>query len=124
MPAAEDTASVSARNQPALYIVHSSIDEARDAEFNEWYSTKHCVDVLEGTPGVTRARRFKRILGDDSHSYIAVYEFEDESSLHQFLESDLREKLLAEHHALWDPFPDLNRGGYVEIWSSDDRDVR
>ena len=104
---------------PALYIVHSSIDAQRDEGFNEWYSTKHCPAVLT-SPGALRARRYRRILGDDTHAYIAVYEFQDEGSLQQFLDSSLRSELLEEHHALWDPFPDLTRGGYVQIWSSDD----
>jgi antibiotic biosynthesis monooxygenase (ABM) superfamily enzyme len=105
-----------------LFIVHSSIDSEREEAFNHWYTTKHCPDVLKA-PGAISARRYRRILGDDPQMYIAVYEFESEDALNRFLESPYRKELLAEHHALWDPFPDLTRGGYVEIWSSD-RDSR
>jgi antibiotic biosynthesis monooxygenase (ABM) superfamily enzyme len=104
--------------QKALFIVHSSIDAEREEAFNHWYSTKHCPDVLKA-PGALTARRYKRILGDDHQMYIAVYEFESEDALTTFLESPYREQILAEHHELWDPFPDLTRGGYLEIWSSE-----
>lgn len=99
----------------ALYVVHTSVDPARDAEFNHWYNTQHCPDILRFR-GAVSARRYRKILGDDPHQYIAVYEFQDEETLRAWRESDIRGVMYAEHQARFGPFDEPTRSGYVQVW--------
>ena len=49
---------------------------AREDEYNKWYSGTHIPEVL-AVPGVTGARRYKLLGGDDAEpAYLAIYELD------------------------------------------------
>ena len=51
-------------------------DQAKEAEFNEWYNTIHFPDVLE-TAGFARATRWEHISpGEKDAKFLALYEVE------------------------------------------------
>jgi len=51
-------------------------DPAREDEYNKWYSGAHIPDVL-AVPGITGARRYKLLSGDDAEPvYLAIYELD------------------------------------------------
>ena len=51
-------------------------DEAREAEFNEWYEKTHLPDILE-TPGFVRAIRYENTEpADGKAAYVVTYETE------------------------------------------------
>jgi hypothetical protein len=60
-----------------IMVVQSSpADPAKDAEFNEWYATRHLPELLS-VPGFVSARRYRVHRGaEGQHSYLAVYELE------------------------------------------------
>ena len=59
-------------------IVLANAVEGRDDEYNDWYDNTHVHEVLANGP-FTAAQRFKMAdaqMGDVSHSYVAIYEFD------------------------------------------------
>jgi heme-degrading monooxygenase HmoA len=98
-------------------MVHTSIDPARDAEFNEWYNTEHVHDVLRA-PGAISARRYRKIQGSNPHQYLAVYEWDSQASLDAFHSSDYRQQVWKRHQELFLPFPEPDRADYQLIYPS------
>jgi antibiotic biosynthesis monooxygenase (ABM) superfamily enzyme len=98
-----------------LRMVHTSIDPARDAEFNEWYNTEHVHDVLRA-PGAVSARRYRKLTGDSPHDYLAMYEFDSQASLDAFQVSAYRQQVWARHLDLFAPFPEPARADYELIY--------
>ena len=62
-----------------LFVVKASITPDQEAAFNRWYNTEHCPELLQ-FKGAVSARRYKAIMGEDRHQYMAVYEFESEET--------------------------------------------
>jgi hypothetical protein len=69
-----------------LFIVLSNPTEGREDEYNDWYEKVHLPDVLS-VPGVAAAQRYalaampdNDALPKSSHSYLAVYELDDDPS--------------------------------------------
>ena len=59
-----------------LVVGANCADEAREAEFNEWYDKTHLPDILE-TPGFTEALRYENTEPAEGQAkYIAVYRIE------------------------------------------------
>ncbi|MDQ4117162.1 MAG: hypothetical protein M3235_09390 [Actinomycetota bacterium] len=64
-----------------VLVVLSNPTEGQDAEYNEWYTTKHLDEVVE-IPGFVSAQRFRltdaQLSGfqASSHRYLALYEIE------------------------------------------------
>jgi heme-degrading monooxygenase HmoA len=98
-----------------LLIAHTSVDPARDKEFNEWYDREHIRDVLK-FDGVVSARRYKKLRGDDPHQYIAIYEFASEEAADKFFSSEYRKEIYAKHLERFGPFPEPGRDVYIQVW--------
>lgn len=62
-----------------IHLVHTNCrEQAREAEFNDWYSNTHLADMLR-CPGVVSARRYRREdVGEGEAKYLAIYEIEAE----------------------------------------------
>lgn len=63
-----------------------------------------------------RPVRYRMILGDAAHEYIAIYEFQDEQALHDWRASKHRADMYVKHKQRVAPFPEPNRSCYVQIW--------
>jgi hypothetical protein len=63
-------------------LVFSNAVEGREDEYNKWYDEVHVKDVVSVGP-FKSAQRFKVSQGaglpDQSHGYLAIYEFDGES---------------------------------------------
>jgi antibiotic biosynthesis monooxygenase (ABM) superfamily enzyme len=101
-----------------LYQVTTSIDAARDDDFNRWYNERHCPDLLT-FPGCTSARRYRSTLKDDAYQYLAVYEFRDQATYEQWMSSDHRARMIAEHRERFGPEIHSSLATYVQIWPED-----
>lgn len=80
----------------ALFVVRATITKEREADFNKWYNEEHVPQVLRYN-GAVSGRRYKRIMGDDTYQYMAVYEFASEEVFQKFLQSDHLKALRAEY---------------------------
>lgn len=100
---------------PVLFIVHTSIAPEKEEAFNRWYNHKHLRDILRMS-GAVGARRYRRVLGDDEHQYIAIYEYPDQETLEAWRVSEDRETIWAEHQELFGPFAAPTVAGYEQIW--------
>src|SRR5256712_12900796 len=101
------------RDQPmptALFTVKATITPDREKTFNEWYNHEHIPDVFK-FKGVVSARRYKAIMPEDKFQYVAMYEFESEETLQQFLKSDHMAWLKKEYDAHFGDAPDRQRAG-------------
>jgi hypothetical protein len=98
----------------AIFTVKSTIPAEKDAAFNEWYHREHIPDVLRYR-GAVSARRYRAVMPEDRFQYLALYEFQDEPTLREFLASDHFAWLKKEFDT---HFPDgeRQRAAYVQTW--------
>ncbi|HZB92689.1 MAG TPA: hypothetical protein VE397_14675 [Stellaceae bacterium] len=68
----------SAADRPALLAIWTDIDQALEADFNEWYWREHLPERLS-VPGFRRGRRFRALAG--SPRYFACYELDGLATL-------------------------------------------
>lgn len=66
---------------PAMLLAWTSpIDEASDAEFNEWYVSTHVPEIRAAIPEVTSAHRYRLVNPGETASspvrYLAAYEID------------------------------------------------
>ncbi len=99
----------------ALLTVKTTITPAKEEAFNRWYSYEHVPDLLKYR-GAVGARRFKAIMPEDKFQYIALYEFQDEKTLREFLASDHFAWLKAETDTHFGEVCERQRAAYVQIW--------
>ncbi len=97
-----------------LFTVKATISKDQEAAFNRWYNEEHCPQVLR-YKGAVSARRYKAILGEDKYQYMAVYEFQDEPTFWQFLESTHMKELKAEYDRNFGS-SERSRLAYVQVW--------
>ena len=64
-----------------MLSVRATVEPGREAEFNRWYDTEHMPDAVRLFPGCTGGARYKVVLGDGSHEYMALYAFESAAKL-------------------------------------------
>ena len=64
-----------------MLSVRATVDPGREAEFNRWYDNEHVPDAVRMLPGCIGAARYKVVLGDGSHQYMALYAFESAAKL-------------------------------------------
>ncbi|MFQ5954503.1 MAG: DUF4286 family protein [Kiloniellales bacterium] len=98
-----------------LFIVKATITPEQEEAFNRWYNTEHCPQLLRFR-GAVSARRYKAIMGEDRHQYMAVYEFESEETFQRFLDSDHLVELKAEYDASFGSVSERERSAYVQVW--------
>ena len=99
----------------ALFTVKTTITPDREQAFNEWYHHEHIPDVFK-FKGVVGARRYRAIVPEDKFQYLAVYEFESEETLRQFLKSDHFAWLRKEYDAHFGAVSERQRAAYVQVW--------
>lgn len=63
-----------------MLSVRATVEPGREAEFNRWYDNEHVPDAVRML-GAIGAARYKVILGDGSHQYMALYAFESAEKL-------------------------------------------
>ena len=58
-----------------LLSVRATVEPDHEADFNRWYDNEHVPDAVRLLPGCIGAARYKVVLGDGSHQYMALYAF-------------------------------------------------
>ena len=99
----------------AVFTVKATITPDREKAFNEWYNHEHVPDVFK-YKGVVSARRYKAITPEDKFQYIAVYEFESEETLRQFMKSDHLKALKKEYDAHFGDVSERQWATYTQVW--------
>ena len=99
----------------ALFTVKSTITPEREKAFNHWYTHEHIPDFFK-FKGVVSARRYKAIMPEDRFQYVAVYEFESEETLQEFLKSDHFMWLRKEFDSHFGDVSERQRAAYVQVW--------
>ncbi len=98
-----------------LLTVKATIQADQEDAFNHWYNTEHCAQLLR-FPGAVSARRYKTMLSEDKHQYMAVYEFDGEDTFARFQQSQEFKDLLAEYDAKFGEVSTRIREAYVQVY--------
>jgi hypothetical protein len=82
------------------FLVLSNATEGDDDVFNEWYSNRHIVDVIEQVPGVRTIQRFRlaeaqRKPGPYAYRYLCIYRVERAHAAAAFTRLEARSGTLA-----------------------------
>ena len=64
-----------------MLSVRATVEPGREAEFNRLYDSEHMPDAVKMFPGCTGGARYKVVLGDGSHDYMALYAFASAAKL-------------------------------------------
>ena len=83
-----------------LLTVCATISPEKENEFNEWYDRHHIPDMVR-LSGCRTGTRYRVVDGDDSHQYMAFYEFDDLETLEQFRSSEGQVWLINEYDRLF-----------------------
>ena len=70
-----------------VLVVTMEMDEADEAEFNEWYNEQHLPERM-AIPSYVSARRFKLEDGDNALKYLCIWEMVDGSPLQSEMYKD------------------------------------
>lgn len=68
-----------------MLSVRATVEPGREAEFNRWYDNEHMPDAVRMFAGCVGGARYKVVLGDGSHQYMALYAFESGEKLNAAL---------------------------------------
>ena len=98
-----------------MFVVKATITKDQEEAFNQWYNEEHCPQALQYR-GAVSARRYRAIMGEDRFQYMAVYEFQDEPTLQQFLDSDHLRQMRAEYDASFGEVSEREWFAYVQVW--------
>ena len=96
--------------------VRATVQPERDADFNKWYNTEHTPDAVKAFPGCIGGARYKVVLGDGSHQYVALYAFPTAEAMDRALNGPEIKKLLAIYDADVGAFSTRNRTTYSKIF--------
>lgn len=98
-----------------LLTVRATITADQEDAFNRWYENEHCPQLLR-YKGAVSARRYRKILGEDSYQYMAMYEFESEATFEAFQKSDHFADLIHEYDINFGDASERERAAYVQVW--------
>ncbi|MFC1952304.1 hypothetical protein ACFLV8_01525 [Chloroflexota bacterium] len=93
-----------------LHIIGTNFRPEKEEEINIWYTTHHTPLILKGP--ATRFERCQRIGDDETYpKYLAIYEFESEKVLNDYLRSPLANEVQKDAQS-W-----RERGDITDAWS-------
>jgi hypothetical protein len=104
-------------DSPVIRIVGTNCGANQEEEGNAWYTTHHVPLVLHGT---ARGNERHQRIGDDGAypKYLAIYEYENEAALNDYLRSPLYIEALQD---VRESYPE--KGSFTVIWSVNYRRV-
>jgi hypothetical protein len=98
-----------------IFVVQLTVSADREAEWNDWYNTVHVPEVMGASRSITSATRYRLLEGDIAHQYLAVYQFEDEQGLREFMQSSRLAQMSADYTRDWGQVSDRRRGAFVPL---------
>ena len=96
--------------------VRATVKPERDADFNRWYNAEHTPDAVKAFPGCIGGARYKVVLGDGSHQYVALYAFKTADEMDRALNGPEVKKLIAIYDADVGSFSTRDRTTYSKIF--------
>ncbi|MGE0764966.1 MAG: hypothetical protein AB7L90_00740 [Hyphomicrobiaceae bacterium] len=96
--------------------VRATVKPERDADFNAWYNAEHTPDAVKAFVGCIGGARYKVVLGDGSHQYVALYAFKSDSDMHRALNGPEVKALIATYDADVGAFSTRDRTTYSKIF--------
>ncbi len=84
--------------QKGLLIIMARVAPDKEEVFNRWYNEEHLPRVLERLPGILGARRYRIREGEEEFQFMALYEFENYTTLEAALNSSAMKKLIEEYN--------------------------
>jgi len=95
--------------------VRATVKPERDADFNTWYNTEHMPDAVRVFAGCIGGARYKVVLGDGSHQYVALYAFKTAEEMDRALSGPEVKKLIATYDADVGAFSTRDRTTYSKV---------
>lgn len=96
--------------------VRATVAPGRDADFNRWYDAEHTPDAVKAFKGCIGAARYRVVLGDGSHQYVALYAFRTPEEMDAALTGPAIKTLLATYDADVGSYSTRNRNTYSKIF--------
>jgi hypothetical protein len=84
-----------------MFIVQLVVDADVEDRWNEWYNAVHLPEVMAASRGILSATRYRQTGGTGTYTYCAVYEFEDDLAMKEFMESDRLAAMSAQYNLDW-----------------------
>ena len=100
-----------------VLVVTMDVDEADEAEFNEWYNEQHLPERM-AIPGYISARRFK-LEGDNNSGalkYLCIWEMDDGSPLQSEMYKDQNARPTELYLRVSGTIKSRTRGLYTQIY--------
>lgn len=99
-----------------VLTVRATVEPGREAEFNRWYDNEHMPDAARMFSGCTGGARYKVILGDGSHRYMAMYAFESAAKLDAALNGPEIKQLIKIYDEAIGAFSTRQRTTYTKVF--------
>ena len=81
-----------------LFVVQLNVNPEIEPKWNDWYNTVHLPEVMEASPSIVRATRYQKLAGTGDFKYAAVYEFDTERGLREFMNSERLAQMSAQYN--------------------------
>ena len=99
-----------------FFIVELNIEPEHEESWHQWYHSVHIPEMMEVGKGIVHAARFRKIGGTGAYKYAAVYEFESEDSLQEYLDSSRGVELSAQYTRDWGKVSNRVNAAYVPFF--------
>lgn len=99
-----------------FFIVELNIEPEHEERWHEWYHSVHIPELMKAGKGIVHAARFRKIGGTGNYQYSAVYQFESEESLREFLASPRLAEIKTQYTIEWGKVSDRVNAGYVPFY--------
>jgi antibiotic biosynthesis monooxygenase (ABM) superfamily enzyme len=97
-----------------VLTVRATVEAGREAEFNRWYDHEHVPDAVRML-GAVAAARYKVVLGDGSHQYMAMYAFETAEKLEAAVDGPEIKNLIRRYDEAIGAFSRRQRTTYTKV---------
>ncbi len=96
--------------------VRATVKLDKDAQFNHWYNTEHTPDAVKAFKGCIGAARYKVVLGNGDHQYMAMYAFPSADVMNAALAGPEIKELIRIYDADVGAFSTRERTTYSKIF--------
>lgn len=99
-----------------LFVVQLNVAKSDENRWNRWYNEVHVPEVMSLSNEIISATRYRRISGDVSYEYMAIYRFASEEALKRFLAEPRLKEMGEEYLHEWGDISDRVRGFWEPIF--------
>jgi len=99
-----------------ILAVRATVQPGREDEFNRWYNSEHMPDAVRMFQGCLGGARYKVVLGDGSHQYVALYAFPTAEALSATLAGPEVKELIKIYDEAIGSFSTRDRTTYTQVF--------